>query len=46
MGQIYQHIIEKERRFEYQGEDVEAVHITDEIIEKIMLPGESIMPIS
>jgi CTP synthase len=32
MGQIYQTVIEKERRFEYLGEDVEAIpHITDEI---------------
>jgi CTP synthase len=35
MGRIYQRIIEKERRFEYHGEDVEAVHISDEIIERI-----------
>ncbi len=32
MGQIYKTVIDKERRFEYQGEDVEAIpHITDEI---------------
>jgi CTP synthase len=32
MGKIYQTVIEKERRFEYNGEDVEAIpHITDEI---------------
>lgn len=41
MGQIYRHIIEKERRFEYNGEDVEAVHIIEEIIEKIMAAGDS-----
>jgi CTP synthase len=36
MGQIYQKVIEKERRFEYQGEDVEAIpHITNEIIKRI-----------
>ncbi len=35
MGQIYQRIIEKERRFEYNGEDVEAVHISEEIIDRI-----------
>jgi len=35
MGQIYQRIIEKERRFEYNGEDVEAVHISNEIIARI-----------
>lgn len=40
MGQIYQRIIEKERRFEYQGEDVEAVHIIEEIIEKITGAGK------
>ncbi len=32
MGRIYQNVIDKERRFEYDGEDVEAIpHITDEI---------------
>lgn len=32
MGQIYKTVIEKERRFEYEGEDVEAIpHITNEI---------------
>jgi CTP synthase len=40
MGQIYQKIIEKERRFEYHGEDVEAVHITEEIIDRINLAGK------
>jgi len=36
MGQVYQTVIEKERRFEYNGEDVEAIpHITDEIIKRI-----------
>ena len=35
MGQVYQRIIEKERRFEYKGEDVEAVHISSEIIGRI-----------
>lgn len=36
MGQIYQTVIERERRFEYKGEDVEAIpHITDEIISRI-----------
>lgn len=40
MGQIYQKIIEKERRFEYKGEDVEAVHISEEIIEKIKNCGK------
>jgi CTP synthase len=40
MGQVYQRIIEKERRFEYKGEDVEAVHITEEIIERIVRVGK------
>ena len=35
MGRIYQEIIAKERRFEYNGEDVEAVHICNAIIDKI-----------
>jgi len=36
MGQIYKTVIDKERRFEYLGEDVEAIpHITDEIIRRI-----------
>lgn len=36
MGQIYQTVIDRERRFEYQGEDVEAIpHITDEIQSRI-----------
>jgi CTP synthase len=36
MGKIYSTVIERERRFEYQGEDVEAIpHITNEIIRRI-----------
>lgn len=36
MGQIYKTVIDRERRFEYNGEDVEAIpHITDEIIQRI-----------
>ncbi len=36
MGKIYQTVIDKERRFEYNGEDVEAIpHITDEIIHRM-----------
>lgn len=36
MGRIYQTVIDKERRFEYNGEDVEAIpHITDEITRRI-----------
>lgn len=36
MGRIYQTVIDRERRFEYNGEDVEAIpHITDEIVARI-----------
>lgn len=36
MGRIYNTVIENERKFEYGGEDVEAIpHITDEIIRRI-----------
>lgn len=36
MGQIYQTVINRERNFEYKGEDVEAIpHVTDEIIRRI-----------
>ena len=41
IGKIYHTVIERERRFEYNGEDVEAIpHITDEIIKRIDLAGE------
>lgn len=41
-GQIYQEVIKKERSFEYNGEDVEAIpHITDEIIRRIKEAGSS-----
>lgn len=41
MGKIYQTVIDRERRFEYHGEDVEAIpHITDEIIARIKALGE------
>ena len=41
MGEIYQTVIERERRFEYNGEDVEAIpHITDEIIARINNAGK------
>jgi CTP synthase len=41
MGRIYKAVIERERRFEYKGEDVEAIpHITDEIISRIVRLGE------
>jgi CTP synthase len=37
-GQIYAEVLRKERAFEYNGEDVEAIpHVTDEIIRRIML---------
>ena len=36
MGQIYKEVIDRERRFEYEGEDVqEIVHVTGEIINRI-----------
>lgn len=36
LGQIYKAVIERERAFGYDGEDVEAVpHVTDEIISRI-----------
>src|SRR5258708_4215721 len=39
-GQIYQEVIRKERSFEYDGEDVEAIpHVTDEIVRRIQLAG-------
>lgn len=41
MGTIYQTVIDRERRFEYNGEDVEAIpHITDEIIKRITEAGK------
>src|SRR3989344_7137073 len=36
IGQIYKYVIDKERRFEYNGEDVEAIpHVTDQILKRI-----------
>ena len=36
IGKIYKTVIDRERRFEYSGEDVEAIpHITNEIIDRI-----------
>lgn len=36
-GQIYSEVLRKERAFEYDGEDVEAIpHVTDEIIRRFM----------
>ncbi|PIQ73046.1 CTP synthetase [Candidatus Roizmanbacteria bacterium CG11_big_fil_rev_8_21_14_0_20_36_8] len=41
MGKIYQTVIDRERRFEYKGEDVEAIpHITDEIIDRIHIAAK------
>ena len=41
MGQIYKNVLDKERNFYYQGEDVEAIpHVTDEIIERIQIAGK------
>lgn len=41
MGQIYKNVIDRERRFEYNGEDVEAIpYITNEIIDKITSLGK------
>jgi len=41
-GQVYQEVINKERSFEYDGEDVEAIpHITDEIIRRIKEAGKA-----
>jgi len=40
-GQVYLSVIQKERSFGYNGEDVEAIpHITDEIIGRIKKAGE------
>lgn len=39
-GQVYGEVLRKERAFEYNGEDVEAIpHITDEIIRRIKNAG-------
>jgi len=41
-GQIYQEVIRRERAFEYEGEDVEAIpHVTDEITRRINLAGKT-----
>ncbi len=41
MGRIYQTVIDRERRFEYNGEDVEAIpHLTNEIIDRINNAGK------
>lgn len=41
IGEIYKTVIDRERRFEYKGEDVEAIpHITNEIIDRINALGK------
>ncbi len=40
-GQIYNEVLKKERAFEYEGEDVEAIpHVTDEVLRRIKSAGE------
>lgn len=40
-GQVYAEVLRKERAFEYEGEDVEAIpHVTDEIIRRFEAAGE------
>ncbi len=40
-GQVYKSVIDRERAFGYQGEDVEAIpHVTDEIINRFKTAGE------
>jgi CTP synthase len=40
-GQVYKAVIDRERAFGYDGEDVEAIpHVTDEIISRIKKAGE------
>lgn len=42
-GQIYGEVLRKERAFEYNGEDVEAIpHVTDEIIRRFKLAGRGV----
>lgn len=40
MGQIYKSVIDRERSFGYNGEDVEMPHVCDEIIRRINEAGE------
>ena len=41
-GQVYSEVLRRERAFEYDGEDVEAIpHITDEIIRRFKLAGKN-----
>ena len=40
-GQVYAEVLRKERAFEYEGEDVEAIpHVTDEIIKRFDAAGK------
>lgn len=40
-GQVYKEVIDRERAFGYEGEDVEVVpHLTDEVIDRITRAGE------
>ncbi len=40
-GQVYKSVIDRERAFGYEGEDVEAIpHVTDEIINRITRAGQ------
>lgn len=40
-GQVYSEVLRRERAFEYDGEDVEAIpHVTDEIIRRIKNAGK------
>ena len=42
MGQVYQTVIQRERNFEYEGEDVEAIpHLCDEIINRVKDAGHA-----
>ncbi len=42
VGQIYKTVIERERRFEYMGEDVEAIpHVTNEITRRMVELGKA-----
>ena len=41
LGQIYKAVIDKERAFGYNGEDVEMPHVCDEIIRRITEAGQA-----
>ncbi len=41
-GQVYKAVLDRERAFGYEGEDVEAIpHVTDEIISRIIKAGKT-----